>query len=109
MPRFTGGNLAYNLRLVAQFDALAAEAGATPAQLAIAWNLSRGDHVIPIPGTGSIAHLEENMGGLAVPMTADLAARIDAIFPPGALRGPRYPALMQSQVTTEIFPDEELA
>lgn len=109
MPRFVGENLAYNLRLVARFEALAAEAGATPAQLAIAWSLSRGDHVIPIPGTGSIAHLEENMGALAVAMTPDLVARIDAIFPPGALRGPRYPALMQCQVTTETFPQEELA
>ncbi|MES2441354.1 MAG: aldo/keto reductase [Pseudomonadota bacterium] len=109
MPRFTGGNLAHNLSIVAAFDALAAEIGATPAQLAIAWTLSRGDHVVPIPGTGSIAHLEENMAALDVPITPELTARIDAILPPGALRGPRYPAAMQAQVTTETFADEELA
>lgn len=109
MPRFTGDNLAYNLTLVAAFDALAAEIGATPAQLALAWSLSRGDHVVPIPGTRSVAHLEENMGALDVAMIPELAARIDAIFPPGALRGPRYPAMMQRQVTTETFPEEELA
>jgi len=109
MPRFTGENLAHNLAVVAAFEALAAETGATPAQLSLAWVLSRGDHVVPIPGTASIRHLEEDLGALDLNITPAIAAKIDAIFAPGAIRGPRYPAPMQAQVTTETYPGEELA
>ena len=109
MPRFTGELLRHNLVAVAAFDTLAAEVGCTPAQLAMAWVLSRGDHVVPIPGTRSIGHLEENLGSLAVTITPDIVARIDAIFAPGAIRGPRYSAPMQAQIDTETFADEELA
>jgi aryl-alcohol dehydrogenase-like predicted oxidoreductase len=109
MPRFSGPNLAHNLRAVAKFDALAAEIGCTPAQLALAWVLSRGDHIIPIPGTRSIAHLEEDLGALDVVVTPDVAARVEAIFAGDAVRGARYAAPMQAQVDTETFADEELA
>lgn len=109
MPRFNGKALAHNLRAVAAYDALAAEIGCTSAQLSLAWVLSRGGHVVPIPGTRSIVHLEENVGAGDVTITPEIAARIDAIFAPGAIRGPRYAAAMQAQVDTETFPDEELA
>lgn len=109
LPRYTQPNLAHNLRAVKAFEALAAEAGATPAQLSLAWVLSRGEHVVPIPGTRSIAHLEENLGAAAIAMPPELAARIEAILAPGALRGARYPAAMQAQITTELLPGEELA
>jgi aryl-alcohol dehydrogenase-like predicted oxidoreductase len=109
MPRFSGDALAHNLRAVAAYDALAAEIGCTPAQLSLAWVLSRAGHVVPIPGTRSIAHLEENVGAADVTITPEIAARIDAIFAPGAIRGPRYAAAMQAQIDTETFADEELA
>ena len=109
MPRFVGDNLRHNLTAVDAFDALARELGCTPAQLAMAWVLSRGDHVVPIPGTRSIAHLEENISALDVTITSEVTARIDTIFASGAIRGARYPAFMQAQIDTETYPDEELA
>ena len=109
MPRFVEPNLSHNLVAVRAFNALAAEAGCTPAQLSLAWVLSRGDHVVPIPGTRSIAHLEEDLGALDVPVTPELSARIEAVFAGDTIRGPRYAALMQAQIDTETFPDEELA
>ena len=107
MPRFVEPNLSANLPLVDRFDALAAEAGLTPAQLSLGWVLAKGADIVPIPGTTSVAHLEENFA--ARPLDAGLAAKIDALFPPGALRGPRYSAAMQAQIDTETLPDEELA
>lgn len=109
MPRFTGDNLAHNLKAVAQFNAIAADMGCTPAQLSLAWVLARGDHVVPIPGTRSIAHLEENLGAIRVTLDADVLVRIDAVFGPGSIRGARYAAPLQAQVDTETFSDEELA
>lgn len=108
-PRFIEPNLTHNLGIVAAFDALAAEIGATPAQLSLAWVLSRGDHIVPIPGTRSIAHLEENLGALNVTITPEIAARIDAIFAPGALHGHRYNVPSQAQIDTEMFAEEVVA
>lgn len=109
MPRFTEPNLSHNLAAVRAFNALAAETGCTPAQLSLAWVLSRGDHVVPIPGTRSAAHLEEDLGALDVAMTPELSARIEALFTGEAIRGARYAAPLQAQIDTETFPDEELA
>ncbi|GAA0315001.1 aldo/keto reductase [Sphingomonas oligophenolica] len=108
MPRFVDPNLSHNLAATRAFDALASELGCTPAQLSLAWVLAQGAHVVPIPGTTSIAHLDENVGAAALTLTPDIIARIDALFA-GTIRGPRYAAPMQAQIDTEIFPDEELA
>jgi hypothetical protein len=108
MPRFLGDNLRHNLDVVARFDALAADAGMTSAQLALGWVLARGDHVVAIPGTRSIAHLEENVGGATVVVPADLVQAIDDLFD-GSIRGARYSAPMQAQIDTETLPGEELA
>ena len=107
MPRFVEPRLSENLALVARFDALALEAGLTPAQLSLGWVLAQGEHVVPIPGTTSIAHLEQDFAAQSI--DADLVAKIDALFPPGALSGARYAAAMQAQIDTELLPDEELA
>ena len=107
MPRFLGDNLKHNLSVVAQFEALAAEAECTPAQLAIGWVLSRGEHIVPIPGTRSIAHLEEDVGGASVTLGGDLIAAIEQVFD-GTIRGARYSAFAQATVTTEKLPGEEL-
>ncbi|HLM07626.1 MAG TPA: aldo/keto reductase [Blastococcus sp.] len=89
-PRFTGEAFEANLRLVDAVRALAAEKGASPGQLALAWVLAQGDDVVPIPGTKRRAYLEENAGAAAVELTADDLARLDAIAPPGVAVGGRY-------------------
>ncbi|HEY6961683.1 MAG TPA: aldo/keto reductase [Gaiellaceae bacterium] len=89
-PRFQGENFQRNLDLVAQVDEIAAEKGVTPGQLALAWVLSRGDDVVPIPGTTRASHLEENVGALDVELTADDLQRLEEAFPKGATAGDRY-------------------
>lgn len=108
MPRFRGPNLAHNLAAVDRFEALARAIGCTPAQLALAWVLHRGDHIVPIPGTRSIAHLEEDLGATGVTLDAATMAAVAAIFAGDAVHGARYPAAAQAQIDTELLPDEEL-
>ena len=95
-PRFMGDNFARNLKLVDAVRAMASARGCTPAQLALAWVLARGEHVVPIPGTRRVANLDDNLGALEVTLTAQDLAGIDAIFPAGAAAGTRYAeAMMQ--------------
>ncbi len=89
-PRFQGENFAKNLELVRRVEEIAAAKGCTPAQLALAWLLSRGEDVVPIPGTKSRARLEENAGSLDVVLTADELARIEEAAPKGTTAGARY-------------------
>jgi aryl-alcohol dehydrogenase-like predicted oxidoreductase len=89
-PRFTGEAFEVNLRLVDAVRTIAAEKGATPGQLALAWVLARGEDVVPIPGTKRRSYLEENVGAVAVELTADDLARLDQIAPPGVAAGGRY-------------------
>jgi len=89
-PRFTGENFARNLKLVDAVRELAAAKGCTAAQLALAWVLTRGEHVVPIPGTRRIANLDDNLGALNVTLSARDLADIDAVFPLGAAAGTRY-------------------
>jgi aryl-alcohol dehydrogenase-like predicted oxidoreductase len=89
-PRFQGENLQNNLRLVDEIHEIAAEHRCTPAQLALAWVLERGDDIVPIPGTKRRRYLEENTGAIAVHLTAADRARIDRDIPPGAASGARY-------------------
>jgi aryl-alcohol dehydrogenase-like predicted oxidoreductase len=89
-PRFTGEAFQANLRLVDAVRSLAADKGATPGQLALAWVLAQGEDVVPIPGTKRRSYLEENVGAVAVELTADDLARLDEIAPPGVAAGGRY-------------------
>jgi aryl-alcohol dehydrogenase-like predicted oxidoreductase len=109
MPRFVEPNLSHNLKAVARFDALASQSGCTPAQLALGWLLSRGEHVIPIPGTQNLAHLEENIVAASLHLDEDVLGEIERTFGGDAIRGARYSAAMQAQIDTELLPDEELA
>jgi hypothetical protein len=109
MPRFNPPHLAANLALATRFTALAREAGMTPAQLSLGWCLSRGDHVVPIPGTISISHLEENVRAATLSLPGDLLAAIEALLPPNAMQGARYAAAQQAQIDTELLPGETLA
>jgi aryl-alcohol dehydrogenase-like predicted oxidoreductase len=91
MPRFTGENLRQNFDLVAELRRLASAEGCTPAQLAIAWVLSRGDYIVPIPGTSHRERLEENVAAADLTLSAMTLATLGEIFRPGAAAGPRYP------------------
>jgi aryl-alcohol dehydrogenase-like predicted oxidoreductase len=106
LPRFREPQLSHNLRAVDRFNALAADAGCTPAQLALAWVLSRGETIVPIPGTRSIAHLEENLAAAGLRIDAAILAEVAPLFEGGAVRGTRYPPALQAQIDTEIYPDE---
>jgi len=90
-PRFQGEAFQANLRLVDAVRSMAAEKGVTAGQLALAWVMAQGEDVVPIPGTKRRSYLEENAGAVAVELTADDLARLDAIAPPGAAEGSRYP------------------
>jgi len=106
MPRFHEPNLSHNLVLFRQFRALADQAGCTPAQLALGWVLSRRADIVPIPGTRSIAHLEENLAAATIAIDAAILDGVDAIFVPGAVAGTRYSPAMQAQIDTEMLPEE---
>ncbi|TMR94886.1 aldo/keto reductase, partial [Nonomuraea basaltis] len=82
-PRFTGENFQRNLALADQVQAIAHEAGATPAQVAIAWLLSKGDDIAPIPGTKRVSRLEENAAADDLVLTAEQIAKLDSL-PPAA-------------------------
>jgi len=88
-PRFQPENLQRNLKLLAEFEVLAREKNATPAQMALAWLLAQGDDIIPIPSNKSRAHLEENLRATEIKLTEEDLSRLNAIFPPGAAAGPR--------------------
>ena len=86
-PRFEGGNLAANRDRYAPLRDLAGELGIAPAQLALAWLLHRAGDLVPIPGTRSPAHLDENLAAARVVLDAATLARIDALAPAGAAAG----------------------
>ncbi|KUM82951.1 MULTISPECIES: aldo/keto reductase [Streptomyces] len=86
-PRFAEANFERNLRIVNEVAAVAADAGATPAQVALAWLLAQGHDVVPIPGTKRVTRVEENAAADAVVLTVDQLARLDALTPPS---GERY-------------------
>ena len=89
-PRFLAPNLAANIAITDRFRALAAEMGEPAAALAIAWVLSRGEHVLPIPGTRSVPHFRELVRGTEITLSPDDFARIDAVLPVGWAHGDRY-------------------
>ena len=89
-PRFQGDNFERNWDLLDEVRAIAREKGIADAQLALAWVLSRGDDVVPIPGTKRRRYLEENVGAADVELTGEELDRIEAAFPKGATAGERY-------------------
>ncbi len=92
MPRFQGENLEHNRRLVERLDELARGEGCAPAQLALAWLLSRKPFVVPLPGTKRRKWLEENVAAVGLSPRPDTLQSLDEIFAPGAAKGTRYPA-----------------
>jgi aryl-alcohol dehydrogenase-like predicted oxidoreductase len=89
-PRFQGDNLEHNLTLVRGVTQLASEKGVKPTQLALAWVLAQGADIVPIPGTKKVSYLEENLAASEIDLTAEENVRLDDLFGPGAIAGPRY-------------------
>jgi aryl-alcohol dehydrogenase-like predicted oxidoreductase len=90
-PRFQEGNFEQNVGLLEPIEAVARARGCTLSQVALAWVLSRGDDVVPIPGTKRRKYLEENVAAVEIELDADDIARLEDGFPPGAAAGLRYP------------------
>jgi aryl-alcohol dehydrogenase-like predicted oxidoreductase len=103
MPRFAPDTYAANLRLLDGYNTLAQEVGCTPAQLALAWLLARGEHIVPIPGTSRVDHLEDDLGASHVRLSADRLARLEALINQRTVVGPRYDPASQAGVDTEEF------
>jgi aryl-alcohol dehydrogenase-like predicted oxidoreductase len=93
-PRFQGDNLARNAQLVDAVKDFANKRGCSAGQLALAWVMSRGENVVPIPGTKRRARLEENVGAASIVLTEEEIRTIDVLLPPDAVAGARYPDSM---------------
>ena len=103
MPRFAAGNFARNLELRERALQLAKDAGCGLPQLALAWVLAQGDHVLAIPGTTKLQHLKQNFETLTLQVPADAIAALSAIYEPSAIAGNRYPDAAQRTIDTECF------
>jgi aryl-alcohol dehydrogenase-like predicted oxidoreductase len=90
IPRLQGENAKHNLALVAAIGEIAERAGRTPAQLSLAWLLSRGEDVIPIPGTKRLRYLEENAAAADITLTPAQLDALERAVPADAVRGARY-------------------
>ena len=101
MPRFSAENLPANLAMLDRFKAIAASAHVTPAQLAIAWGLAKGPHIVSIPGTTNPDHLVENLAARDVALDAATMAAVDGIA--AEVAGARYPPAVQAEIDTETF------
>lgn len=103
MPRFAPEAYAANLTLLDGYFAVARKVGCSPAQLALAWLLHKGEHIIPIPGTTSVEHLHDDLGAAAVQLDAETMAALDGAINQQNVVGPRYSAQSASEVDTEAF------
>ena len=89
-PRFSEANFGKNLELVTAIQDIAERRNCSAAQLALAWVMSRGDDIVPIPGTRSVTRLEDNAGAADIVLSPEELAAIDVIMPPGVAIGTRY-------------------
>ena len=103
MPRFSPDNYAANLKLLPAYTALANELDCTPAQLALAWLLHKAPHIVPIPGTTRLDHLQEDLGASTVKLSADAMARVEALINQRTVVGERYAPQATGEVDTENF------
>jgi aryl-alcohol dehydrogenase-like predicted oxidoreductase len=89
-PRYQGANFDANMRAASAVRELAAQKGATPGQIALAWLLHKGNDVVPIPGTKRRRYLEENVGAAAIGLSPEEMAALEAALAPEKVAGPRY-------------------
>ncbi len=99
-PRFQGENLKKNMAAVEALRSIAEAKGATPAQVAIAWVLASGEDLVPLVGMSNRSRLPENLGAIDLDLGADDLAQLNAVFPPGAIAGGRYPEALLSHVAS---------
>ena len=103
MPRFAPDSYAANLKLLDALAAIAAGSGCTTAQLSLAWLLHKAEHIIPIPGTTSVAHLEEDLGADAIVMDGALMQRLEELINQQTVTAARYNPATQLEIDTEEF------
>ena len=103
MPRFNAENFPRNLQLLPPYLALAQELGCSPSQLAIAWLLHKAPHIVPIPGTTSVAHLHDDLGAMDVKLNAEHMQQLEAMIGQHNVVGNRYNDQANSEVDTEVF------
>jgi aryl-alcohol dehydrogenase-like predicted oxidoreductase len=103
MPRFTLANYAANLKLLPAYEAVAREAGCSPAQLALAWLLHKAPHIIPLFGTTSLEHLAENVAAAEVRLSPAVMDKVEGLINQQTVVGNRYSAQSNSEVDTEVF------
>jgi hypothetical protein len=103
MPRFEPVNYAANLKLLDDLADIAGSLQCSLSQLALAWLLAKAPHIIPIPGTRSLTHLQDDLGGAEVTLDAATMQRLDALINPRTVVGARYDAAAQAGVDTEEF------
>ncbi|MEL6729216.1 MAG: aldo/keto reductase [Pseudomonadota bacterium] len=108
-PRLAEPHFSENMKLMPFARDMADRIGCSLPQLAIAWGLAKDPTIVSIPGTKSLAHLEDNFGANKVQLAAEDIAALDAHFAPDAIAGPRYSKMGQASVTTELFPNEPVA
>jgi aryl-alcohol dehydrogenase-like predicted oxidoreductase len=103
MPRFSDEHLPRNLALLAEFEAVARELEVSSGQLALGWLRAKGEDILPIPGTCSVAHMRENLAAEGLRLEATTVARLDALLAPERIAGARYGEAQQAEVDTEEF------
>ena len=103
MPRFYPENFAANLKLLEQYHQIATTVGCTPAQLALAWVCAQGDHIVPIPGTRSVAHMQENLQTQDITLSADIIRQLNLLINQTTVTGSRYSPAQQVEIDTEEF------
>lgn len=103
MPRFSAESLPRNLTLLAELEAVAMTLEVSTGQLALAWLRAKGDDILPIPGTRSIAHMRENLAAGELRLKATTVAQLDALLTPEQVIGERYAEAQQAEVDTEEF------
>jgi hypothetical protein len=103
MPRFQEPHFSANVAWLPEFRSIAAEAGCSAAQLALAWVLRQGENVHVIPGTTSATHLADNIGAADLDISEALASRLEALINQQTVSGPRYAAATQAEIDTEEF------
>ena len=101
MPRFQSDHFPKNLQLLDGLAALAEEQRCTMGQLAMAWVLAQGSHIVALPGTTRLDHLEENAGASGITLTHDMQRRLDALINPRTVSGARYAPAVQAEIDTE--------
>lgn len=103
MPRFQQPAFDQNLPLLAPLKQIASDIGIKPSQLVLAWLLHKADHIVPIPGTTNLAHLESNVAAADVRLSNDVLVTINALINQSTVAGARYPSATQAEIGTEEF------